>query len=131
MIAGRIYRKRRRRIGHIWRLEGTGVAVRVKIRIKSKRTGRTVETAALVNSGFKTDTAQLLIPLRLAERLGLWPPSLEVRRDEYGTSGGDVTLYVIPNELIVSVVAENRESDEVMCDAVISHIEREIPLTTS
>lgn len=47
------------------------MAVRVKLRIKSLRTGRQVTTSALVNSGYEAETPQLLIPRRLAAELGL------------------------------------------------------------
>ena len=45
------------------------MAVRVKLRIRARGSGRDVETIALVNSGFETATPQLLIPRRLAEAL--------------------------------------------------------------
>ena len=49
------------------------MAVRVKLRIRARGSGRGVETIALVNSGFETTTPQLLIPRRLAEELGIRP----------------------------------------------------------
>ncbi|MEM2677300.1 MAG: hypothetical protein QXU62_01545 [Thermofilaceae archaeon] len=50
------------------------MAVRVKLRVRSLRSGREVVSSALVNSSFEAETPQLLIPRRLALELGLWPP---------------------------------------------------------
>jgi len=69
------------------------VAVRVKLRIRARDSGRDVETIALVNSGFKTTTPQLLTPRRLAEELGIWPDMApEARIATYGTAGGLVRI---------------------------------------
>jgi len=102
------------------------VAVRIRLRVRSKTTGRELEVIALVNSGFETVKPQLLVPTRVAELLGLWPsmPSgYSVR--EYMTAGGPVRNYVIPDELEVSVVIE-RPTNPVLSDLVISPIEDEI-----
>jgi hypothetical protein len=32
-----------------------------------------LETVALVNTGFETPSPQILLPVKAAERLGLWP----------------------------------------------------------
>ena len=48
------------------------MGVRVKIRIVLKN-GKSLETVALVNTGFEAPVAQLLIPVKAAEQLGLWP----------------------------------------------------------
>jgi hypothetical protein len=45
----------------------------VRLRIRAKN-GEKTRTSALVNSGFETEKPQLLIPLRLAREIGLWPP---------------------------------------------------------
>jgi hypothetical protein len=49
------------------------MAVRVRLRLKSRTTGRELRVNALVNSGFETFKPQLLVPARVAELLGLWP----------------------------------------------------------
>ena len=45
-----------------------------RVRVRIGRGGRTCETVALVNSGFESDEPDVAIPVRVAERLGLWPP---------------------------------------------------------
>jgi len=45
--------------------------VRIKLRVRSLKSGRDVSTSALVNSCFEAETPQLLIPRRLAAELGL------------------------------------------------------------
>ena len=49
------------------------MAVRVRLEIKSRCTERTLEVVVLLNSGFETETPQLLVPIAVAEKLGLWP----------------------------------------------------------
>jgi predicted aspartyl protease len=49
------------------------MGVRVKIRVKLNR--EEVEAAALVNTGFETEQPEILLPVKLAERLGLYPPA--------------------------------------------------------
>jgi len=51
--------------------------VRIKLRMRSLKSGRDVSTSALVSSCFEAETQQLLIPRRLAAELGLWPPPEE------------------------------------------------------
>jgi len=99
--------------------------VRVKLRVKSRSTGREVEATALVNSGFETTTPQLLIPRRFAEILGLWPlkpGSYAVR--EYSSPAGLVKLYVLRSELEVRVAVEY-DTEPAVADAVISDFEEE------
>ncbi len=57
---GHIY-ELRRRIGHIYGGRGK-MAVRVKLRIRTRNSGRDVETIALVNSGFETTTPPIACP---------------------------------------------------------------------
>ena len=49
------------------------MVVRVRLEMKSRCTERTLEVIALLNSGFETETPQLLVPIAVAEKLGLWP----------------------------------------------------------
>ncbi|MEM1909881.1 MAG: hypothetical protein QXT79_10950, partial [Thermofilaceae archaeon] len=72
------------------------MAVRVKLRVRSLRSGREVVSSALVNSGFEAETPQLLIPRRLALELGLWPPPEDAYLVEVGTAGGPVRNYLVP-----------------------------------
>lgn len=102
------------------------MALRVKLRIRSRFSGREVDSVALVNSGFETLKPQLLIPMSVAEELGLWPslPKSYVVK-EYMTAGGPVKQYVVPDELLVKIVVEY-DTPRVTSDAVISTIEEEV-----
>ena len=102
------------------------MAVRVRLRLVARKTGRAIEVSALVNSGFETDRPQLLIPVKLAEELGLWPElPTGTSIETYGTAGGLVRLYVVPEGLEVSIKTEGT-TKTVCCDALISDIEREV-----
>jgi hypothetical protein len=79
----------------------------------------------LVNSGFEAIKPQLVIPLRLAEELGLWPTS-DAKEEDYGTAGGRKRFFVVPDALKVCVITEELKSYEVTSDAVISDIEEEV-----
>jgi len=48
------------------------LAVRIRIEIIAGQ--RRIEETALLNSGYEAPSAQLLVPIDTAERLGLWPP---------------------------------------------------------
>lgn len=101
------------------------MGVRVKIKIISRSTGKQVITSALVNSGFESDKPQLLIPRKLAEELGLWPPTVTTSM-EYKTTAGPVYLITISDELEVYIVTHDKEKGPFVCDAVISTIEDEV-----
>jgi len=101
------------------------LAVRVRLRIRAKD-GKEVGTSALVNSGFETEKPQLLIPMRLAKEMGLWPPPPDSRIEVFETAGGPVRNYVIRDALEVSVEADDRDVGPVTCDAVISNLEFEV-----
>ncbi|OYT47617.1 MAG: hypothetical protein B6U85_04830 [Desulfurococcales archaeon ex4484_42] len=102
------------------------MAVRVKLRIKSKASGKEVVTSALVNSGFEAETPQLLIPRALASTLGLWPPPPEAYLVEVGTAGGPVRNYLVPKAAEVTVETKDRRVGPVVCDVMISSIEYEV-----
>lgn len=101
------------------------MAVRVKLRV-DLRDGRSLETAALVNTGFETLKPELLLPVKAAEELDLWPnlPS-EARVEIYDTAGGPVRVYVIRDMARTTVLTEDRESERVVSDVAISHTEVE------
>jgi len=99
------------------------VGVRVRVRIKYG--GNLLETVALVNTGFETPNPQILLPVKAAEKLGLWPnlprdASIEI----YDTAGGPTRVYRARNAVIVEVAG--REGRGVVADVVISHVEVEV-----
>ena len=98
----------------------------MRVRVRLRAGGKEVVTTALVNTGFETERPQVLIPLNLARALSLWPPLENAYLVEFGTAGGPVREYVVPNAVRIAVVTNDRETSEVTCDAVISHIEEEV-----
>jgi hypothetical protein len=102
------------------------MAVRIKLKLKSRTTSRELRVNALVNSGFETLRPQLLVPVRVAEYLGLWPIiSREYAVKDYMTAGGPVRMYLLMDEVEVSVDVEYA-SNTVVSDLVISTIEDEV-----
>jgi len=96
------------------------MAVRVRLRVEGG--GRVREVVALVNSGYEADTPQLMIPVRLARELGLWPPPPDAREELFDTAGGPIRVWVVRRAAKVKVVTEDAESDPVEADLVISHL---------
>ncbi len=47
-----------------------------RIKVKLKRDDMSIETSALINSGFETDAPDIVLPVELARKLGLWPPQV-------------------------------------------------------
>ncbi len=102
------------------------MAVRVKLRIRVLSKGKELVSSALVNTGFETEKPQLLLPVKAAEELGLWPPPREARVVVMGTAGGPARQYLVEDVLESRVFVEEVNTDSVVCDAVISDIEQEI-----
>jgi hypothetical protein len=94
------------------------MAVRLRIRVRVD--GREEEAVALLNSGFEAPTPQLLVPIRLAERLGLWPPREDAVEAEVETAGGPLRVWYYPRKGYVKVVAGDAESKEVLADILVS-----------
>lgn len=95
--------------------------VRVKLRITSEH--RSLLTSGYVNSGYEVDQPELLVPLPLAEELGLWGRASE----EYArTPIGIGRLYVLCRRAKVQVITGDRETPPVQVCVVVSEFEREV-----
>ena len=105
---------------------GSVVAVRVKVRLRSR--GREVETSALANTGFESDREEVLLPMMLAERLGLWPPPPGSSTETYVSASGYMRALRVPEALEVSVVTEEGERGRVKADAVVAEFADEVLL---
>lgn len=97
----------------------------VRVRVKIKYKGELLETVALVNTGFETPNPQILLPVKAAEKLGLWPdlPG-DALVEIYDTAGGPTRVYRVRGAVTVEVAG--REGRGVVADAVISHMEVEV-----
>jgi len=103
------------------------MVVRVRLRIVGG--GGAVETSALANSGYEAETLQLLIPIKLAQVLGLWPPKAGIEESEFETAGGPLRVWLAPRACRVSVVVPDAAPPEVEADIVISPLADEVLLS--
>jgi len=101
----------------------------VRVRLKIVRDDRVIETSALANSGYEAETPQLLIPIRLAELLELWPPKGDIEESEFETAGGPLRVWIASRACRVSIVVHDVESPEVEADIVISPLADEVLLS--
>jgi hypothetical protein len=99
------------------------MAVRVRVRISVG--GRSLETIALVNTGYEAETPQILIPIPAAEALGVWPPE-GAFESTYETAGGPLRTWIYPRRCSVKIVAEGAAAVEVEADLVVSPIADEV-----
>ncbi|MEM1537754.1 MAG: hypothetical protein QXK12_08580 [Candidatus Nezhaarchaeales archaeon] len=93
------------------------MVVRLKLRIEVN--GKSVEEVSLLNSGYEAPTPQLLIPVKVAEKLGLWPPihAFEVTLD---TAGGPLKAWLYAGIAKVNIMAEDVEPRKASTDIVVS-----------
>ena len=82
------------------------MVVRVRLRIRAS-SRRETTTPALINTGFEADEPQLVIPLSLAEALGL--TSADVSIEDFSTAGGGrVSGYRVEEPLEVELILEDK-----------------------
>jgi hypothetical protein len=103
------------------------VAVRVRVRIA--RNGKEIVASALANSGYESETPQVLLPIEAAEILNLWPPEKNIEETVFDTAGGPLRVWVASRAVKVKVVVEDIDMPFVEADAVISPIADEIMLS--
>ena len=105
------------------------MAVRVKVKLGVE--DREVTTSALANSGFETEEPEVVLPLRVAEKLGLYPklPSGTVVEEYAGVGGFKVSTFRVPGVLKVYVVCEDRVKGPIRATAIITPGESEVILS--
>ena len=79
-----------------------------------------IYSAALVNTGFTSETPDIAVPPSVAERLGLWPLPEGAILVSVETGGGVVEGYIIPRAVSVRVVTSDRASREVVANVLIN-----------
>jgi len=101
----------------------------VQVKIKSK-TKESVETTAIVNSGYESPEPEVVIPEPLAERLGLFPklPRGTII-EQYHSLAGVARIYYIPQAVEISVVSSDRIQGPVVVGVAISDKEDEVLLS--
>lgn len=101
----------------------------VRVRVKLVRGEREVETSALANSGYESETPQVLVPIRVAELLQLWPPTRDVEESIFETAGGPLRVWIVSKAVKVKVVVADIDTQYVDADVVISPLADEVLLS--
>lgn len=99
------------------------MAVRVRVRIRSSESES--ETSALVNTGFETEQPEILLPARLAETLGLYPPEPGSLLEEYSVVGGTTTVIKSSEKIHVQLLIDEKKTSSVEATPLISDREDE------
>ena len=104
------------------------MAVRVKVLIK--RGEAEVETVAIANSGYESDEPELVVPTKVAERLGMWPEfSPGTKVEAYESPAGTSLFYVVPKAANIAVEAKDKSTEPVVTTIAISDKESEVLLS--
>ncbi len=83
------------------------MGIRVRIRISYGE--RSVTTYALLNTGYEGDVPEILVPISIAEKLGLWPNLPEnVLIETYRSASGLMRVYRVSNGK-VTLLVDDRE----------------------
>ena len=99
-----------------------------RVRVKLRRDSRVVETSALVNSGFETDAPDIVIPVELAKRLGLWPPR-ETSFTVLDTGGGEVSTPYYESAVELELVLTDREPKRIIVNVIVNPHVHEVLLS--
>jgi hypothetical protein len=98
------------------------------VRIKLSKNSKEIETNALANSGYESETPQILVPIKLAEELGLWPSTINLEESVFESAGGPLRVWIASKSIKVKVVADI-ETTWVEADLVISPLADEVLLS--
>jgi hypothetical protein len=93
------------------------MTVWLKIKIRSESSE--VVTCAMANTGFEGLGADIMLPMDLAKRLGLWPPE---NADIYAvrTASGVAPIYRLRNYVEVEIMVNDRSVSPVELTPIIS-----------
>lgn len=100
--------------------------VRVKLRIRSRTINKEVETSAVINTSFMSNEPDFVIPIKLAQILGIWPIKEKVEFEEvFGAIGQSYMLH-LRQVVDVKLIEEDYESSWITCNVLISEHEDEV-----
>ena len=98
--------------------------VRIRIKINSLKGKPPLEVSSLLNTGFGTEEPEVLVPVKVAEKLSLWPELPEgAMVKAYETAGGIARMYRISKAIEIQAATGDKISKPVKCSLVISEIE--------
>ncbi len=106
------------------------MGVRVKLKVKSLKSGAVIDLNSLLNTGFESEDPEIILPLRVAELLGFYPtlPEGAVVKT-YETAGGIVRMYYVKDGVEIQVTTDEKTSSPIRCAAVLSELETEVLLS--
>lgn len=109
------------------------MVVRVKVRIRPLKGTwvKELETVAEANSAFESKGPEVIVPTRLAEKLGFWPTLPEgAEVGVYGVAGGgEVKAYRIKGALDIRALAHAKISNPVRASVAVMEGERKVILS--
>lgn len=98
------------------------------MKVKLSKNSEEIETSALANSGYESETPQILVPIKLAEQIRLWPPTIHLEESVFESAGGPLRVWIASKSIKVKVVADI-ETTWVEADLVISPLADEVLLS--
>jgi hypothetical protein len=106
------------------------VRVRMRARsLKGLKINKALEISALLNTGYTGSSPEIMVPVRLAEEMGFWPPPVDAIESTYETAGGPARFHAIRDAVTLKVIDDDAESRELTADVIISPMEREALLS--
>ena len=103
----------------------------VRLKVKLQSTMGEVVTVALANSGFEADEPEVVLPIKVAERLGMYPKlPVESQVEDYKAVGGVlVKTFLVRGFVKIEVLTDDRNIGPVDATAVITPGEDEVILS--
>ncbi len=90
------------------------------MRIRLRSGSNEVESSALLNSGFETDSPDVAVPVRVARALGLWPPSRMGELITLDTGGGEAEAYLFEGAAELELVLEDRRIKPILVNVIVN-----------
>lgn len=87
-----------------------------------------METVALLNSGFKSEDPNIVVPVELARRLGSWPPKT-ANSALLDTGGGEVDLLYYESIAELEILVGDRKVDRVIVNIIVNPYVHEVSLS--
>lgn len=104
--------------------------VRIRIKITPLKAGSSLEVNSLLNTGYGSEEPEVLMPVKVAERLTFWPKFPEGMVIKiYETPGGMARMHHLADAIEIQAITEDKVSNPIRCSLVISELEREILLS--
>ena len=97
--------------------------------LKGRRVGSRVRAVALLNTGYTGSSPEIIVPVGVAERLGLWPPPRGSLEAVYETVAGAHTMVFIESGARLRLLGEEGVLAEATVNLAVSTSETEVLLS--